>query len=101
MRLPLPPARIRPVTEESTARPPLGHHRRRDGLLEAVPASEEQVVLAARRAADHRDAEFRRDLVPHLGEARAGNKEWDVHLRCFFFNDPATTESYTLSLLAL
>src|SRR5713226_4690621 len=81
MRLPLPPARINPVTEESTARPPLRHHRRRDGLPEAVLAGEEQIALAARGAADHGDAELRGDLVAYFGENRAGNEEGDLHLR--------------------
>src|SRR6185295_5466935 len=59
MRLPLPPARINPVTEDCTARPPLRNHRRRDGSLEAVLAGEKKVVLASCRAADHGDAELR------------------------------------------
>src|SRR6267143_5687305 len=99
MRLPLPPARINPVTEDSMPsslgkllnrstrwhawRRPLRHQRRRDGLPEAVLAGEEQVVLAARRAADHGDAELRRDLVAHFGEARAGYEEGNLHLRGF------------------
>src|SRR5437660_11122650 len=81
MRLPLPPARISPVTEDCKARSPLRHHRRRDGLPEAVLAGEEQVVFSARRAADHGDSDLVGDLVAHLGEARAGNKERDAHLR--------------------
>src|SRR5437660_8375373 len=82
MRLPLPPARISPVTEDCKARSPLRHHRRRDGLPEAVLAGEEQVVFSARRAADHGDPDLVGDLVAHLGEARAGNEERDAHLRC-------------------
>src|SRR5947209_19135334 len=82
MRLPLPPARISPVTEDCTARSPLRHHRRRDGLPEAVLAGKEQVVFSARRAADHGDPDLVGDLVAHLGEARAGNEERDAHLRC-------------------
>src|SRR5260221_11292938 len=80
MRLPLPPARISPVTEDCTAPSPLPHQRRRDGFAEAAPAGEEQVALAARRAADHGDAELGPDLVAHLGEARARNEERDANL---------------------
>src|SRR5258708_14309096 len=75
MRLPLPPARISPVTEDCTARSPLRHHRRRDALPEAVLAGEEQVVFPARRPADHGDTDLVADFVAHLGEARPGNAE--------------------------
>src|SRR5579864_7867426 len=81
MRLPLPPARISPVTEEITSALPLRHERRRDGFPEAVLAREEQVMLAARRAADHGDAQLLRDVVAHLGESGARHEERYLHLR--------------------
>src|SRR5690349_5885134 len=80
MRLPLPPARMSPVTEETTSAA-LRHHRRRDDLPETVLPGEEKVVLAAGRAPDHGDADLVRDLVAHLGEARARDEEGNLHLR--------------------
>src|SRR5262245_54450335 len=80
MRLPLPPARMSPVTEATTPAP-LRHHRRRDALPEAVLPREEKVVLSARGTPDHGDAELVRDLVAHPGKARARDEEGDLHLR--------------------